>query len=244
MTCSDPGGPTRAPQSPDAPHAPTAPDSPAEVADAKAVLRADALRRRAARTPDPAADAARLDRALAACAGHTAVACYASVGAEPDTRALIDALAARGVRVLLPVLAGRRTPAWAWYAGPDALRPGFRGIPEPMGPALGPEALAEVTFVWASALLVARDGVRLGTGGGWYDRALALATPDATVAVLVGDDEVTDALPRDQWDVPVDLVVTPAATLATGAPGRRAGASGRGIGHDVPGVDLPPTRPS
>lgn len=203
MTPSDPGGPTRAPQ------------SPGPSIAAKAALRAAAARRRAERPEAPAAEAARVRRALDACAGHAAVACYASVGAEPDTWAVIDALRGAGVRVLLPVLAGRRHPAWAWYAGPDALRPGFRGIPEPTGPVLGTDALGEVSFVWASALLVAPDGVRLGTGGGWYDRALASAAPEATVGVLVDDEEVTDTLPRDPWDVPVDLVVTPTRTLRT-----------------------------
>ena len=209
MTPSDPGGPTRAPQ------------SPGEATAAKAALRVAASRRRADRPHDPGADAARVRRALDACAGHAAVACYASIGAEPETWGVIDALRGAGVRVLLPVLAGRRYPTWAWYAGPDALRPGFRGIPEPTGPVLDADTLGEVSFVWASALLVALDGVRLGTGGGWYDRALASAAPEATVGVLVADEEVTDALPREEWDVPVDLIVTPTRTLRTARTPRR-----------------------
>ncbi len=188
-------------------------------AAAKAALRAAVQRARAAAAPDPAADTARTQRALAACAGHTAVACYASTGHEPTTWPLVEALREAGVRVLLPLLAGRRTPAWAWFTGPDALRPGWRGILEPTGPSLGADGLAAATFVWASALAVTPAGVRLGTGGGWYDRALAHAHRDATVGVLVGDAEVVDTLPRDPWDRAVDVVVTPQRTLWTAGRG-------------------------
>lgn len=180
---------------------------------AKEPLRVRLRAARAARPATPDADAARTLRCLDACAGHAVVACYASTGDEPDTWTLIDALAARGVRVLLPLLAGRRTPAWARYDGPDALRAGWQGILEPTGPSLGPEGLAGATFVWASALAATPQGDRLGTGGAWYDRALAWADADATVGVLVDDADVLDALPLDPWDRPVDVVVTPTRTL-------------------------------
>ena len=177
---------------------------------------------RSARASDPdraAADAARLPRLLAVSAGHAAVACYVSVDPEPDTSALIAALADAGVRVLLPVLKGRRTPAWGWYDGPASLRPGWRGIPEPAGDTLGPDALGACSLVWVSALQATRAGHRLGTGGGWYDRALAHAHPGALRATLVGEAELVNSVPLDPWDLPVDVVVTPSATVATGARG-------------------------
>ncbi len=192
----------------------------------RAAQNKDALRTavRAARAADEfrdRADAGRLPRLLEACAGHATVACYFSVAPEPDTTALVAALSEAGVRVLLPVLKGHREPAWNWYAGPGSLVPGWRGIPEPAGAPLGPEALAACSFVWVSALLVTPDGVRLGTGGGWYDRALEHAAAMAVRGTLVGTSEVVDELPADPWDLPVDLVVTPTATLETGARGVR-----------------------
>ncbi len=179
---------------------------------------------RAARTADRTRarqDADRLPRLLAACRGVDTVACYFSVAPEPGTVALVSSLSEAGVRVLLPVLKGHREPAWNWYGGPDSLVPGWRGIPEPGGAPLDSAALAECGFVWVSALLATPAGFRLGTGGGWYDRALAFADPGAVRGTLVGDAEVVDAVPLDPWDLPVDLVVTPTRSIVTRARGVR-----------------------
>ncbi len=199
----------------DRPRWPRVEEASVEVAQRKDALRTAARAARATLVVDADATARLTQRALAACAGHDRVALHLSVAPEPDTAPLVAALRASGVRVLLPVLAGRRTPAWAWDDGPDAVRAGWRGIPEPTGPVLGPDAVAQVTFVWATALAVTPDGRRLGTGGGWYDRALAAAC-GVRVGVLVHDHEVIDDVPTHAWDRRVDVIVTPERTLLVG----------------------------
>lgn len=191
-----------------------APDSRpprADGATGKEALRARHRAQRALR-PD-AAGAAFAERGFALASGCRVAALYAAVGNEPDTWPLIAALHGSGVRVLLPVLAGRRRPDWAWYAGPDALRPGWHGIPEPTTPALGAGALAEASVVFCSALAATPAGERLGGGGGWYDRALGDAAPDALVVALCFDAEVVEHLPTDPWDRRVDVVLTERRTL-------------------------------
>jgi 5-formyltetrahydrofolate cyclo-ligase len=173
---------------------------------AKARLRAQLSAARAAREPDSAAETARAVRSLAACAGASAVAAYAARPGEPSTQQLIDTLLAADVPVLLPVVGP--VPDWAWYTGPDHLVPGRRGILQPDGPSLGAAALAVVGFIWLPGLAGTPDGRRLGTGGGWYDRALAWAGPDATRGLLLFDDEVLEDVPTQEWDQPVDLLVT------------------------------------
>lgn len=167
--------------------------------------------RRQARARVPALEAQRAARVLALCEGHRTVALYASRDGEPDTWSLIRALAERGARVLLPVL--RREPDWAWFHGQEAMRAGWQGIPEPTGPRLGAQALAEATSIWVSGLAGTPTGNRLGTGGGWYDRALGWANPRATVGMLLYDDEVVERLPTDPWDRPVHLIVTPSRVV-------------------------------
>jgi 5-formyltetrahydrofolate cyclo-ligase len=92
---------------------------------------------------------------------------------------------------------------------------------EPGGARLGVDAVADVDVVLAPGLAVGADGTRMGFGGGCYDRALALVDPSTPVAVLLYDDEVLDAVPREEHDRPVTMVVTPERVVRFGA--RRSG---------------------
>ncbi|MET7311013.1 5-formyltetrahydrofolate cyclo-ligase [Streptomyces sp. NPDC005571] len=141
------------------------------------------------------------------------VAAYVSVGREPGTRALLDALHARRVRVLLPVLLPDNDLDWAAYEGGDSLVPAARGLLEPDGPRLGPDAVLDTDVVLLPGLAVDGRGMRLGRGGGSYDRVLArLATAGAhpALVVLLYDNELVAQVPVEPHDHPVDAVVTPA----------------------------------
>ena len=182
------------------------PRATTSAGSAKAALRTLLRAARAARPADPAADDARTIRALAACAGAPVVAAYASIPGEPSTTELIEALRLADVKVLLPVLTGGSD--WAWYTGPSGLVPGPRGIPRPDGTALGPESLRQADWIWLPGLAGTAGGHRLGTGGGWYDRALAWSKPSARLGLMLFDDEVLDAVPLDPWDRDVHVLVT------------------------------------
>lgn len=143
------------------------------------------------------------------------VSVYASRLGEPGTGVLLELLASRGVRILLPVLGAGLQRDWAVYEGPEDLRERAPGRPpEPGGPALGPAALAEADVIVTPALAVDTAGSRLGQGGGWYDRALEHARADALVVALVFPEEVYDAqtrpLPHEPHDRRVDAYATPA----------------------------------
>ena len=187
------------------------------LAHAKSVLRRAVRLRRESRsagqrTADDEARLEVLDAALGPALPRT-VAAYLSAGVEPGTLQLVGWLAAHGVSVLLPVLSGGREPAWASYAGPDALQLGRHGILEPStdpGPA---DRLATADLVLCPGLAANRRGDRLGRGGGWYDRALASAAPGTPVWVLLNADEVLPVIPVQDWDRPVDALVTPGGLL-------------------------------
>ncbi len=53
-----------------------------------------------------------------------------------------------------------------------------------------------------------RTGTRLGMGSGWYDRTLARDTIRASRVGVGWALQEADALPRDDWDLPLDAVVT------------------------------------
>jgi 5-formyltetrahydrofolate cyclo-ligase len=136
------------------------------------------------------------------------VAAYVSVSSEPGTGPLLDRLAAAGKRVILPLVQPDLDLEWAAYDGPDALRTARRGLLEPTGPSLGHDAISTADAVLVPGLAVARDGTRLGQGGGCYDRALARVPAGTFVCVLLNSEEVLGSVPRDDHDRAVAAVAT------------------------------------
>ncbi|MGW2018136.1 5-formyltetrahydrofolate cyclo-ligase [Streptomyces sp. NPDC001927] len=182
----------------------------------KAALRRQLLSARAQLTGHDVESAAELlargARELAELAEASTVAAYVSVGREPGTRALLDVLRARGVRVLLPVLLPDNDLDWAAYEGAESLAKAGRGLLEPTGPRLGPEAVCAADVVLLPGLAVDARGMRLGRGGGSYDRVLARlarAGADPALVVLLYANEVVARVPEEPHDHPVHAVVTP-----------------------------------
>jgi 5-formyltetrahydrofolate cyclo-ligase len=136
------------------------------------------------------------------------VAAYVSVGREPGTGVLLDALHAAGKRVLLPVLGADNDLDWALFDG--SLAPASRGLLEPTGPRVGVEAITGADVVLIPGLAASPGGDRLGRGGGSYDRALARVGAGVPVAVLLHDDETGLDVPTEPHDRRVTHVVTPA----------------------------------
>ena len=136
------------------------------------------------------------------------VAAYVSVSSEPGTGPLLDALTAAGKRVILPLLRPDNDLDWAVYAGSTGLHTARRGLLEPDGPALGPDAIRSADAVLVPGLAVGRDGMRLGRGGGSYDRVLDRVTPGTFVCLLLNSEEVLDTVPREDHDRPVSAVAT------------------------------------
>jgi 5-formyltetrahydrofolate cyclo-ligase len=188
---------------------------PVESAVAKDVLRADLLARRIARSSadrDAAAEAvaAALLRGLG---GVRTLAAFVPDPSEPGAGRLPAAYADLGARVLLPVVLPQgRIMDWAVDTG--ELETGRFGLRQPVGPRLGPDAIGKADAVVVPALAVDRLGFRLGRGGGYYDRALVHARPDAVLVTVVFDDERVDELPREVHDRPVTAVVTPSGGWA------------------------------
>lgn len=137
------------------------------------------------------------------------MAAYVSVGTEPGTGPLLDALQTSGRRVLLPRLLPDNDLEWSAYAGPDSLQRAGRGLLEPDGPTLGVDAVAGADVVLVPGLAVDEAGFRLGRGGGSYDRVLGRVPVGTFTCVLLYDGEVGHRVPVEPHDRAVAAAVTP-----------------------------------
>lgn len=141
------------------------------------------------------------------------VAAYVSVGGEPGTGPLLDGLRAAGKRVIVPVLQPDNDLDWAVYVSPDDLVSAGRGLLEPGGARLGPDAIATADVVLVPGLAASRQGARLGRGGGSYDRALGRVPVGTFTCVLLYDEEVGVDVPVEPHDRPVGWAATPSGVV-------------------------------
>jgi 5-formyltetrahydrofolate cyclo-ligase len=189
------------------------------VADSKARLRSELLRARRA-VPDDVrrAESGQLRDHLVEVVGDARTVCaYVPMGTEPGSPEILDALSRLCPTVLLPVArigpGGEHAPLrWGRYV-PGRLTRGPFGTEEPAEPWLPASAVSTAEAVLIPALAVDRRGVRLGRGGGFYDRSLRLCDSGARLVAVVRDGEVLDEVPGEAHDVPMTHALTPVAGL-------------------------------
>lgn len=131
---------------------------------------------------------------------------FCGVGREPDTLPLIRTLLERGQQVALPVCLPKRQMEARIITDENQLIAGRFGIPEPDEDCPAVPA-GEIGAVLVPCLMCDREGYRLGHGGGYYDRWLANYR-GFTACVCPADHLLEDPLPREDFDRPVDLVLT------------------------------------
>jgi 5-formyltetrahydrofolate cyclo-ligase len=185
-------------------------------------IRRETRSRRLALTGQQRADAgtgiARRGLAWADAVAHgkpATFAAYVGVAAEPPTMPLLAELHAAGHRILLPVCEPERRLSWVyWTPETTFVRSKYAPIDEPVGERLDSEIVKDAAGIFLPATAVDGSGSRIGQGGGYYDRLLALLDTAGhrppTVAVVY-DHEVLPAgrIPAEAFDKPVAAALTP-----------------------------------
>jgi 5-formyltetrahydrofolate cyclo-ligase len=121
---------------------------------------------------------------------------YWPLAGEIDLRPL-----ARQLPVALPAIDGQRLVYRPWRPG-QPLEPDDCAIPAPPA-AAGALQPGQLGLLLVPALAIDPAGIRLGYGGGWYDRLRTEASWRQVPAVAVLPAACCHAsLPRDPWDVP------------------------------------------
>ena len=171
-------------------------------------LRAELVARRLAANPArraewSAAIEAHLERLLTDVSGKIVAFCW-PYQAEYDARPLILRFLTRGARAALPVVVAPRQPmVFREWTPETKLVAGVYDIPVPVE---SPEVLPAVALMPLAGFDDA--GYRLGYGGGFFDRTLAVVTP-RPLAIGVGFElaRVPTIYPQPH-DIPLDYVVT------------------------------------
>jgi 5-formyltetrahydrofolate cyclo-ligase len=137
--------------------------------------------------------------------------CYLALPTEVQTAGLLDAAYARGLAAAAPRVSGSSMRFHAVAAGERDFAGDALGVraPRPGAPVIEPGAGRSVLVV-VPGLAFDAWGYRIGRGGGYYDRFLGALRTSAVTVGLCFDDALVDRVPRDPWDVPVDIVVTEA----------------------------------
>ena len=132
------------------------------------------------------------------------VTSYIPVGSEADPAALAQAALDAGCAFALPHVTVRSAPMrfLAWQPGAP-LVPGPFNLSQP--PADAPELEPDIILTPMLAFDATLD--RLGQGAGYYDGAFA-RFPDAWRVGVAWSVQRVDDLPVDEWDLPLDAVVT------------------------------------
>lgn len=132
------------------------------------------------------------------------IAGYIALGDEADPAPLLEALAAEGREIALPIVISRQhlLKFVKWQPG-DALVPGQLGVlqPSPDAPELVPELF--ITPLTGFTRMMGR----IGQGAAHYDRAFA-AYPKARRIGFAWSVQEVEALPIDPWDLPLHAVAT------------------------------------
>ncbi len=185
------------------------------VTAAKRALRREAQARRA-EAHDPTGAAAQAAAALLAeVAPAAAVASgYLPIRAEIDPLPALHALADRGAALCLPVVVARGAPLIfrRWTPGAPTATDAF-GVEIPLD-----DLPATPDLVIAPLLAFDRRGVRLGYGGGYYDRTLAAlrAAGPVTAIGLAYAAQEAPTVPAGEDDQRLDWVVTEREAIRCG----------------------------
>lgn len=78
---------------------------------------------------------------------------------------------------------------------------------------------ARVDLFVAGSFAVSLEGGRLCKGTGYSDQEYAMLkkagslAPETPVVTTVHDAQIVEEIPNDEWDVPVDVIVTPTRVI-------------------------------
>jgi 5-formyltetrahydrofolate cyclo-ligase len=135
------------------------------------------------------------------------VSCYVSYGNEINTVPILTELWRRGKQVSVPrIISKTEGMEMVSIQSMADLSEGKYGILAPSNEV--PAITKSPDVILVPGLAFDREGYRIGYGGGFYDRFLALHPTSYTIA-LAYKKQMVQSLPREPFDISVDEVINP-----------------------------------
>lgn len=142
---------------------------------------------------------------------------YMSFGTEFASRDWVQRVLDDGKHLILPRVdsVSKQLELYRVQDLTQQLQQGAWGIAEPV-----PErcerliGLNAVEFALLPGVAFARDGARLGYGGGYYDKLLARMERRPVLVAAAFDVQLVDAIPQEDTDVKIDRIVTEQEDIA------------------------------
>ena len=129
---------------------------------------------------------------------------FVSFNNEAHTHDLIKNAFGKKI-VIVPKIVNRQIEPSMIIDFDNLISSGKFGILEPIE--LMKIAYKNIDLILVVGIAFDKEGYRLGYGLGYYDKLLT-KVPKAVKIGLAFDFQIVDKLPREQYDVPVDLIVT------------------------------------
>ena len=128
---------------------------------------------------------------------------YLPYNQEVRTVAMLEQAIADGKRVAVPKCYGEEM-RFIYLDDLSKVEKGYCGIPEPVED--GPVADDKTALVLMPGLAFTKEGLRMGYGGGFYDKFLA-AEPEHPTLALCYDFQMVEHIPTEDYDIPVNTVL-------------------------------------
>jgi 5-formyltetrahydrofolate cyclo-ligase len=141
---------------------------------------------------------------------------YMSFGAEYASSAWVQQVLLDGKQLLLPRVnrSSKELDLYRITDVPQDLAPGAWGIHEPLPERCRKlDSLHEVEFILLPGVAFARDGARLGYGGGFYDKLLARMPHQPVLVAAAFGMQLVPAIPQETTDRKVEWLVTEHETI-------------------------------
>ena len=131
---------------------------------------------------------------------------YVSFRSEVDTYGIIEDCIKSGIRVAVPRV--ERSDIFFYYIDSQTdLVSGYMGILEPAEGCVPCSVEPYRSLIIAPGSVFDRYHNRIGYGGGYYDRFIS-RNHDIYSIGLAYSCQIVDSIPEDEWDQPLDMVIT------------------------------------